>query len=338
MNEIATILLATADRPQLLRETLTAIAAQERDKFELRIVIADNGLTNCARDIVQDISLTIHTQIVSTGIPGRSKVVNKALASLVGDFVFFTDDDVTPSRRWLADQIELYRQGKDRIAVCGPITPRFPTTPCAAWLSGTPLESIVYARFAPLERSGTLPESILPLGPNFSARRDALTTMRFREDLGPSMENGPLSCDDIDFVSRLRERHMPLFRGGGFYYAASAEVSHRVRPDQMTFESVIDRFLTYGRSMTQMRGRISHFVSPTRLSRMGPSSDITVRNHQSAELSFYLGQIQQLQHLGLLLDSTFVCNWLLKNRECVEQLPLGVLGEKTRATLLAAGR
>lgn len=326
MNKLTVaVLIATADRDASLATTLEAFKQLNPDSTSFEIVIADNGTTSSSAVVVDTFKQELNIRLVRGPVNSRSQCVNRALSTIDSEVLIFTDDDVTPETQWLNAYTAVFGSQKDAVAVCGPIIPRYPG-PCADWILGTPLESTLYARFRPALQSGPLPQGMLPLGPNFAVRRSAITTQTYREDLGPSAKNGPLSCDDIAFVGELRTRYMPLLKGGGFYFSEEAVVHHRIRSEQMATDWIFDRFFNYGRSVSQMKRGLTHFHSPSTLISRGPDDPIVVRNHQAVELSFYLGQIHQLRRLGQLTQVRHVTTWLSQIEENIRSLPLGPLG------------
>lgn len=332
MSENVVVLIATANRPESLNHTLQELTFQDTREFSLTIVIVDNGLEYRVRDVVDLHRDRLSLVYEASEISGRSESVNRVLEGLSCDILIFTDDDITPSANWSRNLVRAFREGSDRIACCGPIRPVYPSS-VPKWLEDSPLEQIAYAQFMPQQEAGLLPMSVLPFGPNFAVRREAVKGLFFREDLGPSLLNGPLSCDDIQFAGDVRNRYMPLVANGGFFYVPDAVVEHRVRSEQMSDDWIFDRFLSYGRSLVQMRGVPAYLYSPSLLRLRNDDRPEVLIKRQSAEYSFYLGVIQQLEKLNKQDSVEFYLNWLSLHEEYLETLRLGPSGERSKRLL-----
>lgn len=333
MIDSVTILVATANRPESLHQTLVSFSCLQRIGITLNVVVADNGVSPLTQEVIKDFRRSLQLCYWQLEEGYRSRAVNRAMAKIGSDIIIFTDDDVIPSAHWLMKYVALFRQEPNCVAACGPIIPEYPIT-CAKWIAGTYFETLLYARFQPDYRRGLLPVGVLPLGPNFAVRRSAIGDLGYREDLGPSRENGPLSCDDLGFVIDLRNRFMPLFRNGGLFYEPEAKVNHRIRSEQMSEEWIFDRFFNYGRSVVQLHQRPSCLRSPTVLTRMTSQPDEVELKLQSSELSFFLGQVCQLVRVGRALDAKFILSWLSEYGQLDPTIKMGEVGNRYRGTIL----
>ena len=318
------LVIATADRPESLAITLAALVDQASELHRFRLVVVDNGDPSPTQAVLRSVK-DLHSILLVHPERHRANAMNAAWSQLRGDIVVFADDDITPSASWLRSYQELFTEVDQCIVGCGPITPCYPN-PCPDWIKDTAFEGVLFARFEPSIGRSPLPLNLLPLGPNFAVRRTALRHIQMKESLGPSLAHGPLSCDDLDLLTELRNRHMPLIAGGGFFFSPSASVLHRVREEQLTGAWIYDRFFNYGRSVVAFRGRVGFFSSPSPLVRELPGQ--FRMHHESAELSYYLGQLSQLRAVGDNEGAAFLSEWLSRALKGETKPVLGPLGQR----------
>lgn len=132
-----------------------------------------------------------------------------------------------------------------------------------------------------------LPTPILPFGGNFAIRASALKHMRFRVELGPSKENGPLCNEDSELLRRFRKQGLPMV------YTPKAEVRHWIRPEQIESAWLFGRAFYFGRTFVIDIGNGPPFVPrvPERLLHSSESLRIT----QGAVFNFVCGELFQLR-------------------------------------------
>lgn len=307
------ILLATSHRPSILNQTLADIVSVIPNQLSVQIIIASNGSGDREPSPpAVDIPAGVQVICLSFPIAGKAHALNSSIARAEGDLIIFADDDISPSPTWLPALIEGSKDFPDCIAFCGPIEPLLPH-PLPTWLSTGPMSQILFAGFTPQSTRGLLSMNVLPLGPNFAVRKHAVIGLKFREDLGPSAQNGNLSLDDVAFVRELRSRWCPLLPNGGFVYLPDYRVQHRIRAEQVSSEWIYERFFNYGRSTVVMKHALTYFTTPSGLTTWTRRSALNAEElfRLSAEANYYLGQIQQLRHLNKQDDATFIANWLL---------------------------
>jgi GT2 family glycosyltransferase len=100
MSKIA-VVVATRDRPSLLRRCLDALAEQERPPDEL--ILIDDASVRPVADIVTSYEDRLPIRVLRNDRalgPGRAR--QRAWREATSEFVAFTDDDCRPSPGWLA--------------------------------------------------------------------------------------------------------------------------------------------------------------------------------------------------------------------------------------------
>jgi glycosyltransferase involved in cell wall biosynthesis len=111
------VVIATKDRPELLRRCLHAVLDQQVDaEFEI-VVVNDAG---CAVDAIVDGDERI-TLVQGAG-RGPAAARNAGIARAVGDVVAFTDDDTIPEQGWLQAAVGALGRFPDALGVVGRVT------------------------------------------------------------------------------------------------------------------------------------------------------------------------------------------------------------------------
>lgn len=138
-------------RPELLRRTLEAVAAQEtHGLFSYSVVVVDNDASETSRTVTEAMASQSGLPIRYCVEPRQNIAMarNRAVANATGDLLAFVDDDELPIRAWLVTLFrQLSRSHSD--GVLGPVPPHFdPGTP--QWV----IESKLYER--PVQPTGKI--------------------------------------------------------------------------------------------------------------------------------------------------------------------------------------
>lgn len=132
------ICVPTYQRPFGLERLLRALGAQE---FEgeppcVSVVVVDNDPEGSAREVCEQAAHWLDCPLRYVIEKRRSlpRVRNAALEIAMGfaDFVVFTDDDMEPSPRWIAELLRVQARFQAEV-VAGPCVPRF-LEPAPAWV------------------------------------------------------------------------------------------------------------------------------------------------------------------------------------------------------------
>lgn len=100
MNIELSICIITYNRPQFLRECLTAVSVclNRSNGFSYEIVVSDDSAQQSAYPIVSDFSFARWVQGPSRGVAANRNNVSKAA---IGNWILFIDDDELPDPDWL---------------------------------------------------------------------------------------------------------------------------------------------------------------------------------------------------------------------------------------------
>lgn len=225
------VLIATKNREQLLRDTLAALSAQRwpRDRYDVRI--ADNGSTDDTRRVVESAARQpgaprIVYRYVAT--PGKSHAVNALFQDVTADFVALTDDDVCPEPTWLHALATAFEEtGADFIA--GRILPRWETEP-PSWLSSDLLGVLAIpdngGRRLTISPDGD-GKDVMTIGANMAVRTSVVRHIGgFRHDLG-KLSGTLRTGEDHEFFLRMLNAG---YRGA---YEPAALVRHFVPRERL---------------------------------------------------------------------------------------------------------
>jgi len=232
------VIIATADRPDSIAETLGHLAKCEvPGGGELHVIVADNGSGGATEQVCRERFDGLQVEHLKTS-PGKSRALNLAADHANADLLVFTDDDVNPSPGWLVELERAAREYPEHLLFGGPITPLWPDD-MPDYLDGSIYLGHLFSRLESEQATGPTKE-LRPFGPNMALRREAFERgVRFDETIGPGTET---SMGDDTQITRQVAR-----LGQAAVYVSAARVFHRVRPDQLSLLWQLGRGVRYGR-------------------------------------------------------------------------------------------
>lgn len=236
------VIFATRDRADLLEQTLGHFAAQELAGLTWQVIVADNGSSDRTPDVLRAAAATLPLDWLTETAPGKNRALNRALPLARGRLLVFTDDDVVPEPRWIAELAAAAERWPDHAIFGGRILPIFPpATP--AWLQQHWFVGAAYAKYELPQDEG--PTKHLPFGPNFMVRAAAMTGVWYHEGIGPAGEDY-VSGSETELLLRLTRR------GERIIYVPGATVGHVVRPSQLGLEWLFGRSYRLGRCLVEL--------------------------------------------------------------------------------------
>lgn len=238
------IVIASFNREDALYETLKALSVQETDVADWRVIVVNNACTDNTNEMLQRFkaSSQLNLVVLNEPQPGKSRALNRALDHISAGLVVFMDDDVALRPDFIQNYINAVKRWPDYSIFGGKIIPAFPNyTPY--WLQDERYvpQAPMFSRYNPLDDEGET--TVLPLGPNLAIRREAISSHRFDETLGPGSKNKLMGGDETEFVRRLAR-----YGNTPFVYVPKAEVEHKVRSNQLSKAAILYRAYSWGRS------------------------------------------------------------------------------------------
>jgi glycosyltransferase involved in cell wall biosynthesis len=238
VQPIASVIICTADRSELLSQALASLgAASPATPFET--IVVDNGASSTTSEVVSSFARQSAHPIRYLHEPrrGKSHALNAGIEASLAEYLLFTDDDATVDSCWVSAMVAAL-DGELVGAVGGRILAAWPSPP-PAWLSEGPQISNLA-----LFDYGTEPFEMewprLPLGVNMGLRRSVLDHLGLKFDprLGPTGRLGVMG----------EEMHLCFALGSRFriLYAPDAVVTHQIQQERIDWTRIRRRHFQVG--------------------------------------------------------------------------------------------
>jgi glycosyltransferase involved in cell wall biosynthesis len=191
------VLIATKDRPQHLKNCLKSILNNNFSNFE--ILVADQSQDITTKQIVNELNSN-RIKYFKLNENGKTKALNILIKKSKSEYLAFTDDDCVVSVNWLREIYLSYKRFKNISGVFGNIYPYNPYKH-----SKRICPSTFYIKNITLH---TNPETIhylyIGLSNNMSIRKSVLKNIGFyKEWLGPGGRFGTAGGDDSELIFRI---------------------------------------------------------------------------------------------------------------------------------------
>jgi glycosyltransferase involved in cell wall biosynthesis len=217
---LVSVIITTRNRSKYLKEAIESVLSVERQKFDLEVIVVDDGSTDDTPEVLKNYPVT---HLRTNGV-GMANARNTGLRSANGEFVTLLDDDDIWLPNNIAPQIELFEQHPEYGAVHAQSQ--------LADYDKNPFGDPVPAGPLP---SGWIFEELLTYWPQVGTILTRTTVAREAGDLDPTLSGDT----DWDWLLRVARRHpigrveqpVLLFRQRG---AAEEELSWRRFPAMLT--------------------------------------------------------------------------------------------------------
>lgn len=119
---LVSVVIATRNRPELLRRCLASLGGIEYRHFE--VVVVDNASVVPADAVVAEAAAAgLNVRSLREPVAGLARAHNRGLAGVRGEIVAFVDDDVTVDSQWLSEITAAFLDVPDAGCVTGMILP-----------------------------------------------------------------------------------------------------------------------------------------------------------------------------------------------------------------------
>ncbi len=254
------VLVATYNRADVLRETLVAFTELDREGLSVEFVVIDNNSGDHTKSVVESFSDRLPLVYLFQPIPGKNRALNKALDEIqLGEVVVFTDDDVRPANNWLPTVMEATRRWSDYDIFGGRLQPIFSeAAQVPKWAYDKDILQWGYCLHSPADQDTPYLKGCHPSGANLWMRGSVFADgRRYDESIGPSSKKLFSMGSEASLVLELeREGYRAM-------YVPDAVVGHVIQPSQLSQRYILGRAFRYGRGLARLRG-----VSQTKLLRI----------------------------------------------------------------------
>src|SRR4029453_9793931 len=112
-------------RAASLARTLDSLAEAEPPRASWEVVVVDNGSEDDTQQVIARSRPGLPLRGVLEPRPGVSHARNRGVAAAAGEYLIWTDDDVTVCRDWLRSYESAFEANPQAAFFGGPIRPRF---------------------------------------------------------------------------------------------------------------------------------------------------------------------------------------------------------------------
>lgn len=230
-----TVIIATRNRAESLRETLEDLANQETGgAFAYDVIVADNGSSDDTGQVVKSFQSRMTLRTVLENHPGKAFALNAAIAMTESPLIAFTDDDCRMEKNWLALIVEDFKIQKAD-GVGGPSKPLI-VGKRPNWLSDRLVKQLGYIDYSSEAFTVQDPVKHVFIGTNHAYRRELF------QKLGGFDVNRIGNSEDVEFFQRVAKA------GGRMFYDPRIAVLHKLEAERWTPKAMAARFFRQGRA------------------------------------------------------------------------------------------
>lgn len=244
------VLIATHNRAELLRQTLDDMGRLEFGRLAVQIVVIDNNSTDATRTVVKEYSDRLPVLYLFEERAGKNCALNRALSEVeLGWIVAFCDDDICPEASWLSEMQRACEDWPDVQVFGGKIEPIWPTADIPSWADDPAIRGLAFGLQDLGDSEVLYDESgAYPFGGNMWVRREVFEGgRRFDESVGPRPKGRKMGSETSLLVG-LRQQGMKMA------YVPSAVVGHRIQSFMLDVGNLRRRALRHGRGQAHYRG------------------------------------------------------------------------------------
>jgi glycosyltransferase involved in cell wall biosynthesis len=238
-----TVLFSTFNGASTLPRMLGALERLEPPPGGWKIVAVDNASTDDSMAVLRRWTGRLPLTVLTEPRQGKNVGLNTGLASVEGDLVVLTDDDVVPREDWLVQVRRLADRQPDYDIFGGAVFPLWPAPP-PDWV----LRSVPKGHFAWTDFDDGPAGPLQIWGPNMSVRSEVFRDFKFLEGDGPDGTASYATGSEAGFVLRAAGA------GHRCWHATSVVVGHIVRPRQLTPEWLLQRSYNLARGARRVHG------------------------------------------------------------------------------------
>ena len=228
------VVICTRNRAVSLARALTSLcdlACLPSTSWE--VLVVNNGSDDETSEVIKRFDTRLPIREESEEIPGLSHARNRAITSVTGDYIIWTDDDVKVDRNWLIAYAEAFARWPDAAVFGGKILPVL-EEPVPAWF-GDNLDTLAgllaFRDFgnAPLPLS--IADERIPFGANYAVRTAEQREFLYNPALGVGPGQSRLGEETTVLLSILKT-------GKSGRWVPGSVVYHQIPRSRLTLDYV----------------------------------------------------------------------------------------------------
>lgn len=239
------ILIATYNRAEILRQTLQSMTKLNRDGLSVEFVVVDNNSSDHTKEVIESFTDRLPIRYLFEAKLGKSCALNHALEKVtLGDIVVFTDDDIVPRKDWLIAIDSITKRWPDYSVFGGKIDLIWPEMKVPQWAQQKAIWFWAFSFHDQGNSDCRYPPNNFPAGPNYWVRREVFSSeRRFDESVGPGSTNFKVMGTESTFLHKLSAD------GYSSMYSPDALMGHHVQRTLLSESSIKKRAYRWGRQM-----------------------------------------------------------------------------------------
>lgn len=243
------LLIATRNRAEVLRETLRALTLVDRVGINLEIIVVDNNSTDHTRRVLYDFGKALPLVILTEMASGKNYALNKALREVnLKEIVLFADDDINPSTDWFAQVLAAANRWNSTSVFGGRIDVAWPSNTPPRWARSAWVFELAFCCHHYSEIEAFYLPPACPFGANFWVRREVFREVpQFDVNIGPK-PRARMMGSETSFLMALENS------GYSILYCPRAIVTHRIAAADCSLHSLRRRAYRQGRGQVKLLG------------------------------------------------------------------------------------
>jgi glycosyltransferase involved in cell wall biosynthesis len=219
------IVIPTYNRPERLRNCLTAIAKLDypRDRFE--VVVVDDGSDVSLNDVTAPYQNLLNLLLVRQSNAGPASARNQGASQAKGEYLVFTDDDCLPNADWLSKLANRFTAAPDAL-IGGYTINALPDN-----LFSTTSQVLIDYLYSYYNDTSHQPSF-------FASNNFAMPASKFRALQGFDVSFPLAAGEDREFCDRWLYHHHPML------YAPEVQIQHA---NQLSLRTFWRQHFNYGR-------------------------------------------------------------------------------------------
>jgi glycosyltransferase involved in cell wall biosynthesis len=270
-----TVIICTRNRASQLNNVLESACRLVIPSGLLwELIVVDNGSGDDTERVTRSYGERLPVCYLREEMVGISNARNRGVVKARGEYICWTDDDVSLDPNWLAAYVEAFHRHPEAAVFGGRILPVLePPTPkwFAMGKDKWPITTVLAARdFGNQITPVTFREGRTPYGANFSIRAIEQHRHQYNPNVGASATQRRIG-EETDLIYRIMKE------GGTGWWVPDAKVSHIIQPQRQTLQYIYHYYRITGETFTYLQHRHPHdnyFTGfknvPTQMIRNGP--------------------------------------------------------------------